>query len=82
MARYPKSKWYEKMKEESVDMEDDEMEMAEQTEFDMADERLERMKLAHAYVPWQCYEKAFNPQEALRKGTLFPELFGVYKLPM
>ena len=37
--------------------------------------------LAHAYVPWQTYEKAFPPQEALAKGTLFPELWGVYPIP-
>ena len=37
--------------------------------------------LAHAYVPWQCYEKAFSPAEALMKGTLFPELWGVYRIP-
>ena len=39
------------------------------------------MLLAHAYVLWQCYEDAFNPQEALMKGTLFPELYGVYPIP-
>lgn len=39
------------------------------------------MKLAHSYVLWQCYHKAFSPGEALCKGTLFPELFGVYKIP-
>lgn len=38
--------------------------------------------LAHAYVPWQCYTKAFSPQEALKKGTLFPELYGLYPLPV
>ncbi|BBB90701.1 MAG TPA: spore coat associated protein CotJA [Methylomusa anaerophila] len=37
--------------------------------------------LAHAYVPWQCYETAFSPCEALMKGTLFPELWGVYPIP-
>ena len=40
------------------------------------------MMLAHAYVPWQQYEQAFCPQEALMKGTLFPELWGVYPIPM
>lgn len=40
------------------------------------------MVLAHAYVPWQFYERAFCPSEALMKGTLFPELYGVYKVPM
>ena len=37
--------------------------------------------LAHAYVPWQCYNQAFSPSEALMKGTLFPELWGVYPIP-
>lgn len=40
-----------------------------------------RMQLAHAYVPWQCYDEAFSPQEALMRGTLFPSLFGVYPIP-
>jgi hypothetical protein len=39
------------------------------------------IQLAHAYVPWQTYEKAFTPPEALMKGTLFPELWGVYRIP-
>lgn len=39
------------------------------------------MMLAHAYVPWQYYEKAFCPEEALMRGTLFPELYGVYRIP-
>ncbi|MBP2627441.1 MAG: Spore coat protein CotJA [Firmicutes bacterium] len=39
------------------------------------------MMLAHSYVPWQYYDKAFGPQEALMKGTLFPELYGVYMIP-
>ncbi|MBP2654318.1 MAG: Spore coat associated protein [Firmicutes bacterium] len=37
--------------------------------------------LAHAYVPWQCYKDAFSPKEALMRGTLFPELWGVYPIP-
>lgn len=37
--------------------------------------------LAHSYVPWQCYDKAFSPREALMRGTLFPELWGVYPIP-
>jgi len=40
-----------------------------------------KMILAHSYVPWQYYDKAFCPQEALMKGTLFPELYGPYKPP-
>lgn len=39
------------------------------------------MRLAHSYVPWQRYNLAFSPQEALMKGTLFPELYGVYTPP-
>ncbi|MBC8014928.1 MAG: spore coat associated protein CotJA [Sporomusaceae bacterium] len=39
------------------------------------------MMLAHAYVPWQMYDQAFSPREALIKGTLFPELYGPYKPP-
>lgn len=41
----------------------------------------ECIQLAHSYVPWQTYEKAFTPPEALMKGTLFPELWGVYRIP-
>jgi len=37
--------------------------------------------LAHSYVPWQIYQQAFSPKEALMKGTLFPELWGVYPIP-
>lgn len=40
-----------------------------------------RMRLAHAYVPWQRYDDAFSPQEALKKGTLFPCLYGAYPIP-
>lgn len=29
---------------------------------------------ARAYVPFQCYTQAYSPQEALMRGTLFPEL--------
>lgn len=39
------------------------------------------IQFAHDYVPWQTYEKAFTPPEALMKGTLFPELWGVYRIP-
>lgn len=30
--------------------------------------------LAMAYIPWQKLEKVYAPEEALEKGTLFPEL--------
>jgi len=48
---------------------------------DAEDNDCSGMKLAHSYVPWQHYDKAFRPQEALMKGTLFPELYGVYAIP-
>jgi hypothetical protein len=41
----------------------------------------EHMVLAHSYVLWQRYTQAFCPEEALMKGTLFPELWGVYPIP-
>lgn len=30
--------------------------------------------LAMAYVPWQYFTRAYEPQAALKKGTIFPEL--------
>ncbi|MDF2876042.1 MAG: hypothetical protein K0R22_2725 [Sporomusa sp.] len=48
---------------------------------DMDAELPECILLAHSYVPWQYYEQAFTPSEALMKGTLFPELWGVYPIP-
>lgn len=45
------------------------------------DDICEHMVLAYAYVKWQRYKKAFSPEEALQKGTLFPELWGVYPIP-
>lgn len=50
-------------------------------EKNMCDKFPECIVLAHSYVPWQYYEKAFTPPEALMRGTLFPELWGVYKIP-
>lgn len=47
----------------------------------MPDDECSNKKLAHAYVLWQHYNTAFRPQEALMKGTLFPELYGVYAPP-
>lgn len=35
--------------------------------------------LAQAYIPFQAYDEQYNPQEALEKGTLFPELYRPYK---
>jgi hypothetical protein len=34
--------------------------------------------LARAYVPVQTYTRAFPPEEALKEGTLFPELVRQY----
>ncbi|MFW6034754.1 MAG: spore coat associated protein CotJA [Halothermotrichaceae bacterium] len=38
-----------------------------------------RTRLAHAYVPFQRYTENFPPEKALRKGTLFPELYMPYR---
>lgn len=32
------------------------------------------MPLAMAYVPWQCFQKVYEPDKALQYGTIFPEL--------
>ncbi|MCR2043349.1 spore coat associated protein CotJA [Anaerosalibacter massiliensis] len=31
--------------------------------------------LARAYVPFQIMDQVYNPREALKKGTLFPDLY-------
>jgi hypothetical protein len=35
-------------------------------------------KLARAYVPFQIMNQIYSPNEALQKGTLFPELYQPY----
>lgn len=35
-------------------------------------------KLAEAYVPYQEYKTSYSPEEALEKGTMFPELYSPY----
>lgn len=35
-------------------------------------------ELARAYVPFQIMNQVFNQREALRRGTLFPELYMPY----
>lgn len=35
-------------------------------------------RLARAYVPFQVFGKIFEPQKALMKGTIFPELYDPY----
>ena len=37
------------------------------------------LQLARAYVLPQTYTKVFPPEEALREGTLFPELVMPYR---
>jgi Spore coat associated protein JA (CotJA) len=39
---------------------------------------LRDVELAHAYVPFQKFCPTFTPLTALRKGTAFPGLVGVY----
>jgi len=36
------------------------------------------LELARAYVLPQTYTRAFSPEEALKQGTLFPELVRPY----
>ena len=35
--------------------------------------------LARAYVPFQIINQVYSPSEALKRGTLFPELYRPYK---
>ena len=37
------------------------------------------LELARAYVPYQQYSKNYSPEEALNKGTYFPELWKPYR---
>ncbi|MCT4595905.1 MAG: spore coat associated protein CotJA [Anaeromicrobium sp.] len=34
--------------------------------------------LARAYVPFQRLDKTYHPEEALMRGTLFPELYSPF----
>lgn len=38
-----------------------------------------RMRLAEVYIPIQEYKKIFDPQEALKRGTIFPDLYRPYR---
>ena len=40
---------------------------------------IKTIKLAHAYVPFQRFTKNYCPEEALKKGTLYPELWMPYQ---
>lgn len=35
-------------------------------------------KLAEAYVPYQMFQKVYEPMKGLMKGTIFPELYSQY----
>lgn len=35
-------------------------------------------ELATAYVPYQVFCKVYEPKKALKKGTIFPELYKPY----
>jgi len=35
-------------------------------------------ELARAYIPWQRYTTRWEPEEGLKKGTIFPELYKPY----
>lgn len=37
------------------------------------------MRLAEVYIPMQEYREIFDPQEALCRGTIFPELYRPYR---
>ena len=39
---------------------------------------IKNVRLAAAYVPYQNMCQLFNPLEALKKGTAFPELYSPY----
>ncbi|MGB9887783.1 MAG: spore coat associated protein CotJA [Moorellales bacterium] len=36
--------------------------------------------LARAYIPFQEYTRRHSPEEGLRKGTIFPELYQPYRV--
>lgn len=36
------------------------------------------LKLAHAYVPFQCLNNVYEPMAGLCRGTVFPELYSPY----
>lgn len=40
---------------------------------------IKNVKLAHAYVPFEKLCTTFTPLSGLRKGTIFPPLYNVYR---
>ncbi|WP_041606154.1 spore coat associated protein CotJA [Halothermothrix orenii] len=56
--------------------------MAEKKEMQRYPDRYpgrDRMRLSRAYIPFQRYTSRFSLEEALQKGTLFPELYMPYR---
>lgn len=45
-----------------------------QNDINMSGENIDMMPVAMAYVPWQHFDRTFEPQKALKVGTIFPEL--------
>jgi hypothetical protein len=74
VKKMAKAKWYEDEMNKYNDM-------METGAGEMCGKVPQEVVFAHSYVPWQCYTTAFSPSEALMKGTLFPELWGVYPIP-
>lgn len=37
-------------------------------------------ELATAHIPIQVYTRRFDPQEGLKRGTIFPELYKPYRV--
>lgn len=42
---------------------------------------IRNVRLAAAYVPYQCLCQTYNLLEALKKGTAFPELYSPFEPP-
>lgn len=40
--------------------------------------KVDALRLARAYVPFQVMDKIFEPWKALMRGTIFPELYDPY----
>ena len=38
----------------------------------------QQFQLAHAYIPIQIFEGTYEPEEGLRRGTVFPGLYSPY----
>jgi hypothetical protein len=45
---------------------------------EMMESRMEEFELATAYVPYQQWGKLYPPEEALSRGTIFPDLYRPY----